>query len=130
MKLYSVILLGMLLVGCSSSSNNNAMIPADIQNEGGVGIAVPSIDTLGVSHGLCESYQITYRLDNDVLTTSNPVFPSNNCAAFYADVDNTERSELMARAFLNTQTLVVLSNDVLTVTTVQNETLEFSRSEM
>ena len=88
---------------------------------------VSSGGTLGVQHGLCESYQISFQLDNGILTTSDPVFPEGSCDGFYADVDNTERSELLRRTFLTAQTMITLADNALVVSTVQNESLRFER---
>lgn len=102
-------------------------VPVGIQNEGGIGLFVLSDESFIVASALCESYEISFRLDNDVLSTSNPIFPEEGCDASYIDEDNAERSELLTFTFLNTQTLIVLSSDVLSVTTMENETLNFRR---
>jgi hypothetical protein len=148
MKLHTLLFFvtAFMALGCSSSNSEfegvwvltsytlddgtMKSVPESIQDGGGIGIAVSSNGTFGVQHGLCESYQISYRLNNDVLTTSDPVFPEIVCAGFHADTDNAERSELLRRTFLNTQTIIAVSINLLTVTTVQNETLIFERSVM
>ena len=145
----------LFVIGCNSSSDNHSTadtdsefvgrwilsdytlddgtmksVPNSIQDEGAIGISASSIETISVQHGLCENYQISYRLDNDVLTTLDPVFPDAGCAALYDDADNDERSELLARTFLNSQTLIAVSANLLTVTTITNEKLSFERSTM
>lgn len=93
-----------------------------------VGFDASSGDTLGVQNDVCDSYTVSYDLDNGILTTTDPVFPDKSCDGMYADEDNTERSELLGRALLDTQTMIEVSDDdVLTVTTGQNETLTFKR---
>lgn len=47
------------------------------------------------AHGLCDGYPNSCQLDNDVLSTSNPVFPELLCDGSFADEDHTERSELL-----------------------------------
>jgi len=105
-------------------------VPDDIQSGGGIGLFVSSIESLTVSSGLCDSYQSSYQLDNDVLSTRDPIFPDVTCAGFYADEDNTERTELISITFLNSQTLINITNDGLVVTTTNNETLNFMRPTM
>jgi len=53
-----------------------------------------------------------------------------NGIVYIDDVNSAERSELMRLTFLSSQTLITLSIDVLTVTSVQNETLRFVRSDL
>jgi len=90
-----------------------------------VGIEIRPDGTLGVQHDLCGSYETSYELDNEILTTTDPVFPESSCDGLY---ENTERSELVKRVFLDSQTMVEVSEDhVLTVTTGQNETVMFDR---
>lgn len=145
--LYAVVI---ITAGCSSADDNQPSefendwiltsytlddgtmksVPNDIQNEGSIGLFVLSDDSLTVSSGLCENYLTSYQLDNDVLSTSNAVFPEGACTGFYGDADNTERSELLRRTFLNSQTLISVSNNTLTITTLQNEDLQFQRSAM
>ena len=89
-----------------------------------------SSDTLRVTYSACDSVDATYRLDNGVLTTTDSMPPPGNvgCAGQYDDVDDPERSGLMRRALLDTQTMVAMSDDdVLTVTTGNNEVLVFDR---
>ena len=154
MKLYILyFVVSLFVIGCSSVSDNQSTadtqsefvgrwvlsdytlddgtmkpVPVSIQDEGAIGISVSSIGTMAVTHGLCESYQISYRLESDVLNTLDPVFPDGSCTAFYDDADNDERSELVAGTFLISQTLIAVSDNLLTVTTIQNEILNFERS--
>lgn len=116
-----------VLAGYTLDDGTMKSVPASIQ----VSLLISSNDTIEVQYDACDSYQISYQLDNDVLTTSNPVDPEGgSCAAIYDDDDNSERSELMRLAFLNTQTLIAISMNSFTVTTVQNEILIFDRSDM
>ena len=105
-------------------------VPDSIVNEGGIGIEFSSGATMAVLYDYCGFYQISYVLEHDVLTTSNPVSPEAICFALYGDVNSAERSELMRLTFLSSQTLITLSINVLTVTSVQNETLRFVRSDL
>jgi len=116
-----------VLTGYTLDDGTEKSVPDDIQNEGAIGILVSSNAILGVQHALCGSYQITYQLDNGVLTTFDPVSPEFGCDAFFADPDNAERSDLLRRTFLNSQTMITLSDNSLVVSTVQNELLLFER---
>ena len=137
----SVLLL--ISIGCSSESTDSEFVgdwsltgyelddgtQRVVSRDLDVGIEIRPDGTLGVQHDLCASYEAAYSLDNAILATTDPVFPDVSCDGFYDDVDGAERSELLRRAFLDSQTMVAVSaDDVLTVTTGRNETLMFERA--
>ena len=108
-------------------------ISRTVPDEVAVGIDVRSDATLEVQHDLCGSYEVTYLVDDGILTTTDAVFPDVACAGEYADPDASGRGALLERALLNTQTMVAVSEDgsgadTLTVTTGNNEVLAFGRA--
>ena len=103
--------------------------PKTVPDEVDVGASFSPDGLLAVQHDVCKDYEISYRLDNAVLTTMDLVEDlGDECDAEYADPDSNERSNLLGLALLNTQTMVAVSDDdVLSVTTGTNEVLVFER---
>ena len=117
------------LRGYALDDGTSRTVPDDL----GVGIDVRPDATLGVQHDLCASYEVSYLVDDGILTTADAVFPDVACDGEYADPDASERSALLERALLNTQTMVAVAGDdsgtdTLTVTTGNNEVLAFERA--
>jgi len=102
-------------------------LPFNVRNGAVIGIDVSSANAISVRHALCGSYEINYQLNNNIVITTDPIYPEQACTGFYDDTDNDERSEILERAFLNTQTQISLNNGVLAATKIRNETLNFVR---
>ena len=116
-----------VLVSYTLDDGTSRSVPDGIRAGGGIGFDASSDGILEVQHDLCDSYTTSYRLDNGILTTTDPEFPDVSCDGMYGDDNNAERSELLRRALLSTQTMVVVSDDMLIATTGQNEVLTFER---
>lgn len=118
-----------VLIGYMLDNGITKTVPDRVQEEGGgLGIIALSAESMQVQAGYCEYYEITYVIVNNVLKTSDPTSPEVSCAGMFGDVDNAERTALLWRTFLNSETLINLSDNSLIVTTIQNEQLDFERS--
>ena len=114
------------LIGYSLDDGTSRTVPDSASAQ----IAFGANEVLDVTADYCESFQVPYTVNDGVLTTTESITPEGlpMCDAIDGDDDSLERSALMYRALLNTQTMVAVSDDdVLTVTTGTNEVLLFDR---
>ena len=114
------------LIGYSLDDSTSRTVPDSASAQ----IAFGANEVLDVTADYCESFQVPYTVNDGVLTTTESITPEGlpMCDAIDSDDDSLERSALMYRALLNTQTMVAVSDDdVLTVRTGTNEVLVFER---
>ena len=81
----------------------------------------------------CDGFQVPWTITDSILTTAETtaelIAPEQEatCGATDDDAGVLERGALLTRALLDTQTMVAVSDDVLTVATGSNEVLVFER---
>ena len=84
---------------------------------------------LRVTTDACDGFEVPYTVSNSILTTAESIAPEQEatCGATDDDAGVLDRGALLTRALLDTQTMVAVSDDVLTVATGSNEVLVFER---